>query len=327
MLEIVGVKFRGNGKLYYFDPNNIDGLLPGDKVIAETQRGLEYGIVSLAPMAIEDDEVKFPLKNIVRKATEEDDIKYQENLARKKDALNKCKELTDKCNLNMKLVDVEFAIDNSKIIFYFTSDGRVDFRELVRELASVFKTRIELRQIGVRDESKILGDVGSCGRGLCCAKWINEFQPVSIKMAKNQNLSLNPSKISGICGRLMCCLKYENDAYTYLRKGMPQVGEKVKTKDGFGKVVDTVLLEEIVKVRLFTGEKDEDGREKLSPEIYEFKKDKVKRLGIKKKKDDFEGVPDRSTDDRVEEKKENHKACKGCCREKPCNKKENKFHE
>ncbi|MEE0514954.1 MAG: regulatory iron-sulfur-containing complex subunit RicT, partial [Emergencia sp.] len=177
---------------------------------------------------------------------------------------------------------VEYTFDNNKIIFYFTADGRVDFRELVKDLAGVFKMRIELRQIGVRDEAKMLGGIGSCGKSLCCSTWLSDFEPVSIKMAKVQNLSLNPTKISGICGRLMCCLKYENDVYMELRKGMPDTGEKVKTADGMGKVVETNILESKVKVRLYIGEKDDDGQEKLGTDIYTYKKEEIKRLGHKK---------------------------------------------
>ncbi len=210
-----------------------------------------------------------------------------------------CQEKIDKHGLVMKLIDVEYTFDNSKIVFYFTADGRVDFRELVKDLAGVFKMRIELRQIGVRDEAKMLGGIGSCGRDLCCHSWLSDFQPVSIKMAKVQNLSLNPSKISGICGRLMCCLKYENDIYMEFRKGMPDIGEKVKTPDGLGKVVDTKLLEREVKVRLYLDEKprgkkdDADSEEKLSDDIYTYKKEEIRRLDKRKGNSSmniFEGV-------------------------------------
>ncbi len=303
MIEIVGIKFKGGGKLYYFDPNGIKDLHINDNVILETARGLEFGQVAVPNKFVKEEEIVQPLKKVVRIATEEDEIKNQKNLERKKEALNICLEKVREHNLDMKLVDVEYTFDNNKVIFYFTSDGRVDFRNLVKDLAGIFRMRIELRQIGVRDEAKVLGDVGSCGRGLCCAKWLDDFQPVSIKMAKNQNLSLNPAKISGVCGRLMCCLKYENDTYSYLRKGMPMIGDKVKTEDGVGKVISTVLLEELVKVRLYTDEKDEDGNIKLSTDIYEYKKNKVKRLNNRKK-----------------EHKESENKCSscnggGCCKE------------
>ena len=202
----------------------------------------------------------------------------------------------------MKLIDVEYTFDSRKIIFYFTADGRVDFRELVKDLASVFKMRIELRQIGVRDEAKMLSGIGPCGKKLCCSSWLSDFQPVSIKMAKVQNLSLNPTKISGICGRLMCCLKYENDVYLELRKGLPDNGEKVKTVDGMGKVVDTNILESKVRVRLYTGEKDDDGEEKLSADIVTYKKSEIKRIGKRKHNDNkindiFEGVEEEYIDE------------------------------
>ena len=195
-----------------------------------------------------------------------------------------CQEKIDKHGLEMKLIDVEYTFDNSKIVFYFTADGRVDFRELVKDLAGVFRMRIELRQVGVRDEAKLLGGCGPCGKGLCCATWMVDFQPVSIKMAKTQNLSLNPAKISGICGRLMCCLKYENDVYVDLRKGMPEVGEIIETADGRAKVVDTNLLCCKLRARVFTGELDEDGTEKLSSEIYTYCKEEIKRPNSKKNK-------------------------------------------
>jgi cell fate regulator YaaT (PSP1 superfamily) len=220
---------------------------------------------------------------------------------KKEKAIKLCQEKVDKHGLVMKLIDVEYTFDNSKIVFYFTADGRVDFRELVKDLAGVFKMRIELRQIGVRDEAKMLGGIGSCGRALCCHSWLADFEPVSIKMAKVQNLSLNPTKISGICGRLMCCLKYENDIYMEFRKGMPEVGEKVKTPDGLGKVVDTNLLERIVKVRLFVDDKPkgkhaeehEEHEEKLSTDIYTYKKEEIRRTEKHKENKNvnmFEGV-------------------------------------
>ncbi len=281
MVKVAGVKFKNAGKVYYFDPDDHQ-VEPGDFVIVETARGLEFGTVSMEITEVSDDEVVQPLKKIIRAADEDDIKRHEENEKKKDKALKLCQEKIDKHGLEMKLIDVEYTFDNNKIIFYFTADGRVDFRELVKDLAGVFKMRIELRQIGVRDEAKMLGGIGSCGKSLCCSTWLSDFEPVSIKMAKVQNLSLNPTKISGICGRLMCCLKYENDVYMELRKGMPDTGEKVKTADGMGKVVETNILESKVKVRLYIGEKDDDGQEKLGTDIYTYKKEEIKRLGHKK---------------------------------------------
>ena len=286
MITVVGVKFKDGGKVYHFDPKDIEGLKIGTPVIVETARGLEFGTVATMPREIKDEEVFKPLKEVVRLATIDDIKRHENNLVRRPKAIAICKEKIEKHQLDMKLVDVEYTFDNNKIIFYFTSDGRVDFRQLVKDLASIFKMRIELRQIGVRDEAKVIGGVGACGRTLCCASWLSGFQPVSIKMAKVQNLSLNPAKISGMCGRLMCCLKYENDTYNQLKKGMPEVNEKVKVKEGVGKVVDTNLLKEVVKIRLFTGEEDENGNEKLSGDILSYHKEQVKRLAPKKVKNE-----------------------------------------
>lgn len=283
MVSVVGVKFKSAGKVYYFAPGEIENLNIGEAVIVETARGMEYGIVAMEKTLIKEEDVVQPLKKIVRIATKADNKKHEENESKKAKALEICQEKVKKHKLEMKLIDVEYTFDNNKIIFYFTADGRVDFRELVKDLASVFRMRIELRQIGVRDEAKMLGGIGSCGRSLCCALWLSDFQPVSIKMAKVQKLSLNPTKISGICGRLMCCLKYENDNYVEMKKGMPDVGEKVRSRDGVGKVVDNNLLDGNVKVRLFTGEKEDDGTEKLSSEIYTYYKGDLKRLNPKKK--------------------------------------------
>ena len=282
MVRVAGVRFKNAGKVYYFDPDQFEVKL-NDNVIVETARGLEFGTVTMEITEIKEDDVVQPLKKIVRIAGEEDEKRHEENEKKKSKALNLCQEKIEKHGLEMKLIDVEYTFDNNKIIFYFTADGRVDFRELVKDLASVFKMRIELRQIGVRDEAKMLGGIGSCGKSLCCSTWLSDFEPVSIKMAKVQNLSLNPTKISGICGRLMCCLKYENDVYMELRKGLPDHGEKVKTKDGMGKVVDTNILESKVKVRLYTNEKDDDGEQKLGTDIYTYKKDEIKRWGQHKK--------------------------------------------
>ena len=281
MVKVAGVRFKSAGKVYFFDPDEFEVEI-NDSVIVETARGLEFGTVTMGITDIKEGDVVQPLRKIVRMATDEDIRRHNENEKKKAKAMAQCQEKVDKHGLEMKLIDVEYTFDNNKIIFYFTADGRVDFRELVKDLASVFKMRIELRQIGVRDEAKMLGGIGSCGRSLCCNSWLADFEPVSIKMAKVQNLSLNPTKISGICGRLMCCLKYENDVYMELRKGLPDNGEKVKTRDGMGKVVDTNILESKVKVRLYTGEKDDNGEEKLGTEIFTYKKEDVKRLGQKK---------------------------------------------
>lgn len=299
MVRVAGVRFKTAGKVYYFDPDNLE-VKAGDSVIVETARGMEFGTVTMDIMEVSEDDVVAPLKKIVRIANEKDHKQHIENVKKKQRALELCQEKVDKHGLVMKLIDVEYTFDNSKIVFYFTADGRVDFRELVKDLAGVFKMRIELRQIGVRDEAKMLGGIGSCGRALCCHSWLADFEPVSIKMAKVQNLSLNPTKISGICGRLMCCLKYENDVYMEFRKGMPDVGERVRTPDGMAKVIDTNLLERSVKVRLFVDEgpkgkkgEDVDDEEKLSTDIYTYKKEEIKRVDRHKnnKKDNlFEGV-------------------------------------
>lgn len=284
MVNVTGVKFRNAGKVYYFAPGDVQGLAPGIGVIVETARGLEFGTVTMAPTDVSDGAVVKPLRKVVRIATEEDLKKREENESKREEAMRLCQEKIDKHSLEMKLIDVEYTFDNNKMVFYFTADGRVDFRELVKDLAGVFRTRIELRQVGVRDEAKMIGGCGPCGKGLCCATWMNDFQPVSIKMAKTQNLSLNPTKISGICGRLMCCLKYENDVYVELRKGMPENGEKIQTPEGTAKVIDSNLLSGKLRARLFTGEKEEDGSDKLSDDIYTFNKDEVKRLNPKKLK-------------------------------------------
>lgn len=289
MTTVVGVKFKEAGKLYYFSPGD-NHVEVGDNVIVETARGLEFGKVTLGNTEVKESELVAPLKSIIRKANEKDKKKHAENLAKKEEAMRLCQEKVDAHKLEMKLIDVEYTFDNSKVVFYFTADGRVDFRELVKDLAAVFRMRIELRQIGVRDEAKMLGGVGNCGRGLCCNTWLSDFEPVSIKMAKVQNLSLNPSKISGICGRLMCCLKFENEVYTHMKKGMPTVGERIKTPDGMAVVTDVNILENIIKTRLIIEEasKNNDREEKLSTEFYNYKKEEIKRVSKKhnKKNDD-----------------------------------------
>ena len=252
MVKVVGVRFKRAGKVYYFDPDQLE-IEGGMNVIVETARGVEFGEGVIPPRDVEDDEIVAPLKKVMRIATE-DDVKHaRENKKKEKEAFGICLQKIKDHNLEMKLIDVEYTFDNNKILFYFTADGRVDFRELVKDLASVFKTRIELRQIGVRDESKMMGGIGVCGRVLCCSSYLGEFQPVSIKMAKEQGLSLNPTKISGNCGRLMCCLKYEQDAYEQIIKKAPKVGAIVDTPDGQGVVVETYLIKETAKVKLDNG--------------------------------------------------------------------------
>lgn len=300
MVKVAGVRFKKAGKVYYFDPGDLN-VKKDANVIVETARGMEYGIVTSNIKNVSENEIVAPLKKIVRIATEKDSQQHQENLNKKERALMLCQEKVDKHKLEMKLIDVEYTFDNSKIIFYFTADGRVDFRELVKDLASVFKMRIELRQIGVRDEAKMVGGIGTCGRPLCCNTWLPEFEPVSIKMAKVQNLSLNPTKISGICGRLMCCLKYENDVYMQLRKGMPEVGERVKTEDGIGVVFDSNILENKVKVRLILEEKTDEKPEKLSVDFYTYKKKEIKRIENHRKKESNKDILEELDDDLLDE--------------------------
>ena len=267
MTTVIGVRFRTAGKIYYFSPKDTQ-FKKGDHVIVETARGVEYGTVILPNREIEDEKVIQPLKPIIRKATDADAETNKKNRDKEKEALKICHEKVIKHNLEMKLIDAEYTFDNNKVLFYFTADGRVDFRELVKDLASVFRTRIELRQIGVRDETKILGGIGVCGRALCCHSYLSDFVPVSIKMAKEQSLSLNPTKISGICGRLMCCLKNEEETYEELNKKLPSVGDRVTTDDGFkGEVSGVNVLRQLVKVVI------EEGDER---EIREYHVDRLK---------------------------------------------------
>lgn len=248
MTRVIGVRFRNVGKIYYFSPKNLE-IKSGDHVIVETARGVEYGSVVRAPRDVEDEKVVQPLKEVIRIANTQDDKKEETNRKKEKEAFRICLKKIREHSLNMKLIDVEYTFDNNKILFYFTADGRIDFRELVKDLASIFKTRIELRQIGVRDETKILGGIGICGRPLCCHTYLSEFVPVSIKMAKEQNLSLNPTKISGVCGRLMCCLKNEEETYEELNKKLPNTGDRVTTSDGLkGEVQSVNVLRQLVKV-------------------------------------------------------------------------------
>lgn len=247
--EVIGVRFKEVGKIYYFDPDEIQFTL-GQRVIVETSRGVECGEVAMANRQITDSEIVKPLKKVMRPATEADLQQVESNRQKEEQAFEVCAKKIEEHKLDMKLVDVEYTFDNNKILFYFTADGRVDFRELVKDLAAVFRTRIELRQIGVRDEAKMLGGIGVCGRPFCCSSFLGEFQPVSIKMAKEQNLSLNPTKISGICGRLMCCLKYEQEAYESLLRMTPKVGSTVSTPEGRGTVQETNLLTGSMKIIL-----------------------------------------------------------------------------
>ena len=275
MVTIIGVRFRTAGKIYYFDPAGKQ-IKRGDHVIVETARGIEYGYVVLGNRQVEDSKVVPPLKPVIRMATPEDEAVEKKNREKEKDAFKICQEKIKKHNLEMKLIDAEYTFDNNKVLFYFTADGRIDFRELVKDLASVFRTRIELRQVGVRDETKIMGGVGICGRVLCCHSFLSDFIPVSIKMAKEQNLSLNPSKISGVCGRLMCCLKNEEETYEVLNSRLPSPGDYVTTNDGLkGEVHSVNVLRQLVKVVVVV-DKDEK-------EIREYRADQLKFKPRKKK--------------------------------------------
>ncbi|PPA68512.1 PSP1 domain-containing protein [Jeotgalibacillus proteolyticus] len=249
MYEVVGVRFKKAGKIYYFDPNQLP-IAKDNYVIVETVRGVEYGKVVVDVKKVDENDVVLPLKKVVRIADQKDRLSVQENKDEALHAYEVCSSKISEHDLDMKLVDVEYTFDRNKVIFYFTADGRVDFRNLVKDLASVFRTRIELRQIGVRDEAKMLGGIGPCGRMLCCSTFLGDFEPVSIKMAKDQNLSLNPAKISGLCGRLMCCLKYENDEYEAAKEEMPDLGQFVDTPEGKGKVVGLNMLERVMQIEM-----------------------------------------------------------------------------
>jgi len=253
MIEVIGVRFKEAGKIYYFDPNDLD-ITMDDYVIVETVRGLEFGHVVIVNKQVDEDDVVLPLKKVERIANDEDIANVRENEQLAKKAMEVCVDKIKFHQLDMNLVDVEYTFDRSKVVFYFTAEGRIDFRDLVKDLASQFKTRIELRQIGVRDEAKLLGGIGPCGRMLCCSTFLGDFEPVSIKMAKDQSLSLNPAKISGLCGRLMCCLKYENDHYEDTKKQLPDMGKEISTTYGEGKVVGLNLLEELIQVELHEDE-------------------------------------------------------------------------
>lgn len=267
MIKVIGVRFRKAGKIYYFDPAGMD-ILQNQHVIVETARGVEYGTVVLGCREVEDGKVIQPLKPVIRIATDADDATAVKNKEKEKKAFNICLEKIKKHNLEMKLIDTEYTFDNNKVLFYFTADGRIDFRELVKDLAAVFKTRIELRQIGVRDETKAVGGISICGRPLCCSSYLSDFVPVSIKMAKEQNLSLNPTKISGVCGRLMCCLKNEEETYEDLNSKLPNIGDNVTTDEGLKGVVQSVsVLRQNVKVLVEVNDEKE---------IREYKVDSLK---------------------------------------------------
>lgn len=280
MVKVVGVRFKTAGKIYYFDPGELVIDL-NCNVIVETARGIEFGLVVVPNREVDESEIVAPLKKVIRIATDEDVAHAAENDKKEKEAYNICLQKINDHKLDMKLIDVEYTFDNNKVLFYFTADGRVDFRELVKDLAAVFKTRIELRQIGVRDESKMMGGIGICGRVLCCNSFLGEFQPVSIKMAKEQSLSLNPTKISGTCGRLMCCLKYEQEAYEDLLDRVPKVGAIVDTPEGQGTVVEVNLLKEILKIKLDIGKETE-------LRVYNYKEGEVKLIRNATSNDDMD---------------------------------------
>lgn len=289
LVEVVGIRFKKAGKVYYFDPDKTP-IESGSFAIVETARGVEFGMVIKGNMFVSDEEIVPPLKKVIRIASEEDIKQNETNKKEEKEAFNICSEKIISHGLDMKLVDVEITFDRNKIIFYFTSDGRVDFRELVKELASIFRTRIELRQIGVRDEAKMLNGIGICGRTLCCSTFLGDFQPVSIKMAKEQNLSLNPTKISGICGRLMCCLKYEEEVYEELNRKLPNVGDIIKTPEGTGEILSVNVLMQVVKAAVRKKEND-------PPTIGFYSVGEIQVIKAKKQKEKQTQELDTSLDD------------------------------
>ena len=276
MTKIVGIRFRNVGKIYYYDPKNYKMQI-GDHVIVETARGIEFGRVVLGPKEVGENEVVHPLKEVLRVATEADEEREKQNRLKEKDAFKICQKKIREHGLEMKLIDAEYTFENNKVLFYFTADGRIDFRQLVKDLASIFKTRIELRQIGVRDETKILGGIGICGRCLCCHTYLSEFAPVSIRMAKEQNLSLNQTKISGVCGRLMCCLKNEQETYEELNRRLPGIGDTVTTPDGIqGNVQSVNVLRQLVKVVVEIGDEKEIQEFPVGELKFRSRKKKVK---------------------------------------------------
>ena len=290
MVKIVGVRFRNAGKVYYFDPKDYK-IQVGDHVIVETARGIEYGTVTGKVQEVPEGKVVQPLKPVIRVANAEDDAKAKRNLEKEKEAMRICKEKIRKHELEMKLIDAEYTFDNNKVLFYFTADGRIDFRELVKDLAAVFRTRIELRQIGVRDETKILGGIGSCGRPLCCSTFLSEFAPVSIRMAKEQNLSLNPTKISGVCGRLMCCLKNEEETYEYLNSKLPGIGDTVTTVTGLkGEVSSVNVLRQKVKILVDVDDEKELQEYDVSELKFKPRKKKEKKKGMDKEQKQLEAL-------------------------------------
>ena len=292
MTRVIGVRFRTAGKIYYFSPGKYV-IKKGDHVIVETARGVEYGTVVSEPQEIEDDKVVKPLKTVLRTSSTKDDEQEKANREKEKEAFKVCLEKIKKHNLDMKLIDAEYTFDNNKILFYFTADGRIDFRELVKDLAAVFKTRIELRQIGVRDETKIIGGYGICGRPLCCHSYLSDFVPVSIKMAKEQSLSLNPTKISGVCGRLMCCLKNEEDVYEELNRKMPAVGDYCVAKDGLGGEVSSVnILRQTMKILVEVNDEKE---------VHEYKLDEIETIRKKQKKKNNNGKKNSQEDAEMKE--------------------------
>ena len=304
MTRVVGIRFQKAGKIYYFDPCDFD-LETGMHAIVETARGVEMGTVLLPPRDVEDEKVIQPLKPVLRIATDEDEKVVEINKEKEIEAFAICKEKIAKHGLEMKLVNAEYTFDNSKLLFYFTADGRIDFRELVKDLAAVFRTRIELRQIGVRDETKILGGIGICGRPLCCKTYLADFVPVSIKMAKEQNLSLNPTKISGVCGRLMCCLKNEQDTYEYLNSRLPSVGDVVFTRDGVKGEVQTVnVLRQLVKLVVDNGDEKELQEYKVDELNFRPKKRKDVKLTEEELKE-LEGLEDDGTAEEIAERQDN----------------------
>ncbi|MBR1691507.1 MAG: stage 0 sporulation family protein [Lachnospiraceae bacterium] len=282
MTKVVGVRFRVAGKIYFFNPLKYH-IKRGDHVIVETARGVEYGTVVSGVREVPDEKITQPLKPVIRIATKEDDKHEADNKEKEKDAFQICLKKIAKHGLQMKLIEAEYTFDNNKLLFYFTADGRIDFRELVKDLASVFRTRIELRQIGVRDETKILGGIGICGRALCCHSYLSEFAPVSIRMAKEQNLSLNPTKISGVCGRLMCCLKNEEETYEYLNKKLPNIGDSVSTFDGLkGEVQSVNVLRQLVKV-LVDADDEKELREYKVQELKFRRRNKKDKMNVSEK--------------------------------------------
>ncbi|HIY18517.1 MAG TPA: stage 0 sporulation family protein [Candidatus Blautia avistercoris] len=293
MTKVVGVRFRNVGKIYYFDPKDYQ-INTNDHVIVETARGIEYGKVVLKPREVDDSKVVHPLKEVLRVATKEDDLQEEKNRIKEKEAFKICQKKIQEHGLEMKLIDTEYTFDNNKVLFYFTADGRIDFRQLVKDLAAVFKTRIELRQIGVRDETKILGGIGICGRQLCCHTYLSEFAPVSIKMAKEQNLSLNQTKISGVCGRLMCCLKNEQETYEELNKKLPGNGDTVTTPDGLTGTVHSVnVLRQRVKVVVEVNDEKEIQEYSVDELKFRPRKRKEKMKISKEELKELEGLEDK----------------------------------